>query len=100
MASEDMKSFIAGMPKAELHVHLEGCLTPRLVRTLAQRNNLPLPPSLSSLDQEEGYAFNDLTSFLAVYYPNMDVLRTELDFRDLALAYLTKATSQNIKRKL
>lgn len=85
------------MPKAELHVHLEGCLTPNLARQLAQRNNMPLPPSLALLDQSAGYSFHDLTSFLAVYYPNMTVLRTEHDFRDLALAYLTHAHAQNVK---
>src|SRR5262249_1374545 len=68
-----------------------------LVRTLAERNSLPLPPSLSSLDQSSGYSFNDLTSFLAVYYPNLAVLQTEHDFRDLALAYLTHAHAQNVK---
>jgi len=95
--TEDLKSFIAGIPKAELHVHLEGTLTPTLARRLAERNNLPLPPSLSSLDQSSGYDFHDLASFLAVYYPNLAVLQTDLDFRDLALAYLTKAHSQNVK---
>ncbi|KIX07906.1 adenosine deaminase [Rhinocladiella mackenziei CBS 650.93] len=94
---QELKSFIAEMPKAELHVHLEGCLTPTLARTLAERNNLPLPPSLSSLDQSSGYSFHDLATFLAVYYPNLAVLHTEADFRDLALAYLTKAHTQNIK---
>ncbi|KAJ4520515.1 putative deaminase [Exophiala dermatitidis] len=97
MASEDLKAWIAGMPKAELHVHLEGCLTPSLARTLAERNGLPLPPALSSLDQTSGYSFHDLSSFLAVYYPNMAVLQTEHDFRDLALSYLTHAHSQNVK---
>ncbi|KAK5051478.1 hypothetical protein LTR84_003130 [Exophiala bonariae] len=90
MASSDLKAWIAGMPKAELHVHLE-----------AERNNLPLPPSLTSLSEssqhESGYAFHDLTSFLAVYYPNLSVLQTEHDFRDLALTYLTHAHGQNIK---
>ncbi|RVX72701.1 hypothetical protein B0A52_04099 [Exophiala mesophila] len=96
----DLESWIAGMPKAELHVHLEGCLTPDLARTLATRNKLPLPPSLSSLTgsgNTSSYDFHDLTSFLAVYYPNMMVLQTEQDFRDLALSYLTHAATQNIK---
>ncbi|EXJ87289.1 adenosine deaminase [Capronia epimyces CBS 606.96] len=97
MASENLRSWIAGMPKAELHVHLEGCLTPSLTRSLAERNRLPLPAALSSLDQTSGYSFHDLTTFLAVYYPNLVVLQTEHDFRDLALAYLTHAHAQNIK---
>lgn len=100
MASEDyddLKTFIADMPKAELHVHLEGCLTPTLARRLARRNNLPLPAHLTSLDQSSGYSFHDLTSFLAIYYPNLSVLQTESDFSDLALSYLTTAHSQNVK---
>lgn len=71
--------------KAELHVHLEGTLEPGLVREIAARNKLPVPPSLS--DRTEGYDFHDLTSFLAVYYPNMAVLQTEADFFDVAWAY-------------
>lgn len=94
---QDLKTFIANMPKAELHVHLEGCLTPSLARRLAERNNLPLPPSLSSLDQSSGYSFHDLSTFLAVYYPNLTVLQTDHDFADLAVSYLTTAHEQNIK---
>ncbi len=90
----DIKAFIAGMPKAELHMHLEGALEPPLVRTLAARNNLSVPPSLK--ERTSGYDFHDLTSFLAVYYPNMAVLQTEADFYDLAWSYLTKAHSQNV----
>ena len=94
----EISSFIASMPKAELHVHLEGCLTPSLARSLAERNSLPLPPSLAALDQTgSNYAFHDLTTFLQVYYPNLAVLQTAQDFADLALAYLTIAHGQNIK---
>ena len=89
-----MKEFIAGMPKAELHIHLEGALEPSLVRKLAERNHLPVPPS--SQQRTSGYDFHDLTSFLAVYYPNMTVLQTEEDFFDLAWSYLSKAHSQNV----
>ncbi|OQV06351.1 hypothetical protein CLAIMM_10928 [Cladophialophora immunda] len=96
----DLKTFIAQMPKAELHVHLEGCLTPDLARGLAARNNLPAPASLAHLEPshpEAGYAFNDLTSFLQIYYPNMAVLVTAEDFSDLALGYLRTAHGQNVK---
>jgi adenine deaminase len=94
----DLPSFIAKMPKAELHVHLEGCLTPSLARSLAERNKLPLPPSLAALDQTgNNYAFHDLTTFLQVYYPNLSVLQTAEDFADLALSYLTIAHNQNVK---
>ncbi|KKY20786.1 putative adenosine deaminase [Phaeomoniella chlamydospora] len=87
--------FIAGLPKAELHVHLEGTLEPSLVRELATRNQIPIPASLQT--RTSGYDFHDLTSFLAVYYPNMSVLLTSSDFHDLAYSYLTKAHSQNVK---
>ena len=94
----DLSSFIAAMPKAELHVHLEGCLTPKLARSLAQRNNLPLPLSLSALDQTgSSYSFHDLTTFLQVYYPNLAILQTAQDFADLAISYLTMAHAQNVK---
>lgn len=82
------------MPKAELHMHLEGALEPSLVRLIAERNHLPVPSSIQ--EAGSGYTFNDLTSFLAVYYPNMAVLQTAEDFRDLAWSYLTKAHEQNI----
>ncbi|ETI24005.1 adenosine deaminase [Cladophialophora carrionii CBS 160.54] len=94
----DLPSFISALPKAELHVHLEGCLTPSLARSLAARNNLPLPPSLSALDQTGStYSFHDLTTFLQVYYPNLSVLQTAQDFADLAVSYLTVAHAQNVK---
>lgn len=64
---DDVKSFIAELPKAELHVHIEGTLEPSMVRRLAKRNNMELPPALQALEREEGYSFHDLTSFLAVY---------------------------------
>ena len=90
----DLETFIAGMPKAELHMHLEGALEPSLVRKIAARNSLPIPPSLK--ERTSGYDFHDLTSFLAVYYPNMAVLQTEADFHDLAWGYLGTAHRQNV----
>lgn len=95
MASK-MQAFIHGMPKAELHVHLEGCLTPQLAAKLAQRNKITLPQSVTAASTDTGFAFHDLTSFLAVYYPAMHVLQTALDFEDLAMDYLNKAHSQNV----
>lgn len=86
--------FVKGLPKAELHMHLEGALEPSLVRTLAARNKLPVPSSLT--ERTTGWDFHDLTSFLAIYYQNMTVLQTESDFFDLTWAYLVKAHSQNI----
>ena len=83
-----LESFIVGMPKAELHLHLEGTLEPVLARALAERNGIPMEIGENT--------FTDLTTFLAVYYPRMTVLVTEQDFYDLAWAYLEKAHSQNV----
>jgi len=91
----EISSFIEGMPKAELHVHLEGTLEPELKFQLAARNGLDLPYR-SAAEMRTAYAFDDLTSFLAVYYEGMSVLRTEQDFYDLATAYFRKAGSQNV----
>ncbi|ERF68621.1 hypothetical protein EPUS_07182 [Endocarpon pusillum Z07020] len=90
----ELKDFIGQMPKAKLHMHLEGALEPSLVRLIATRNNLPVPSSIQ--EQDSGYSFNDLSSFLALYYPNMAVLQTTQDFHDLAWSYLTKAHEQKI----
>jgi adenine deaminase len=91
----DISSFIEGMPKAELHVHLEGTLEPELKFQLAARNGLDLPYR-SAAEMRAAYAFDDLTSFLAVYYEGMSVLQTEEDFYDLATAYYRKASAQNV----
>jgi adenosine deaminase len=81
------ESFVAGLPKAELHLHLEGTLEPGLREALAARNGIA-PPVVPP--------FHDLTSFLVGYYTSMRVLRTEADFYDLAMAYFRKARSQNV----
>jgi adenosine deaminase len=91
----ELATFIAGMPKAELHLHLEGTLEPALKFELAARNGLDLP--YGSVDEmRAAYSFNDLASFLAVYYEGMTVLLAEQDFYDLAMAYFRKAHSQNV----
>jgi adenosine deaminase len=91
----ELKTFIEGLPKAELHLHLEGTLEPELKFELAARNGLELP--YGSVDEmRAAYAFDDLPSFLAVYYEGMSVLRTERDFYDLAMAYFRKARAQNV----
>jgi adenosine deaminase len=89
------ESFIARMPKAELHLHLEGTLEPELKFDLAARNGLDLPYA-SAEDMRAAYGFDDLASFLAVYYEGMSVLLTERDFYDLAMAYFRKAHSQSV----
>ncbi|MEU4702410.1 adenosine deaminase [Nonomuraea dietziae] len=91
-----MKDFIAGLPKCELHLHIEGTLEPELKFELAQRNGIALPYATVG-EMRAAYAFDDLPSFLGVYYEGMRVLRTEPDFYDLAMAYLRKAASQNVR---
>ena len=91
----DMKRFIEGMPKAELHVHVEGTLEPELKFDLARRNAIELP-YWSAGEMRAAYDFDDLPSFLKMYYEGMSVLQTEQDFYDLTAAYLTKAHSQNV----
>lgn len=90
-----MISFIEKLPKAELHVHLEGTLEPELSFELARRNGVPLaydtPEALLS-----AYDFHDLPSFLTIYYQAMNVLQKEEDFFELTWHYLTKARQQNI----
>lgn len=90
----DIKAFIAGMPKAELHMHLEGALEPALVRRIAERNHLPVPSAVQ--ERTIGYSFHDLATFLAIYYANMAVLQTAQDFHDLAWSYLQKAHQQKV----
>ena len=89
-----MQSFIENMPKAELHVHLEGTLEPELSFALARKNNIELgyetPEELIA-----AYDFYDLPSFLTIYYGAMKVLRDEADFYQLTWNYLSKAYSQN-----
>ena len=90
-----IKTFIEKMPKAELHVHLEGTLEPELKLTLAERNGIKLPyKSVKAV--KAAYRFHDLTSFLVGYYEGMSVLVKERDFYDLTWAYLAKARSQNV----
>jgi adenosine deaminase len=90
-----IESFIHGLPKAELHVHIEGTLEPELKFKLAERNGLTLRyPDVAAM--RASYQFHDLPSFLTLYYSGMDVLLKEPDFYDLAFAYLTKAKAQNV----
>jgi len=90
-----LKSFIHQLPKCELHVHIEGTLEPELKFRLAARNKLVLPFK-DAAEMRASYAFHDLPSFLGLYYSGMEVLLTAADFYDLAMAYLTKARTQNV----
>ncbi|MDQ1129871.1 adenosine deaminase [Microbacterium sp. SORGH_AS_0888] len=90
-----LAEFALGLPKAELHLHLEGTLEPELKFELAARNGIELAEKTVA-EVRATYDFTDLTSFLAVYYPAMGVLQTADDFHDLAWAYLQKAASQGV----
>lgn len=89
--------FVHGLPKAELHLHIEGTLEPELAFSLAARNGVALPyPDVEAL--RAAYDFVDLQSFLDVYYAVASVLRTEQDFHDLAWAYLQRAAAEQVRR--
>ena len=91
----DMTTFIEGMPKAELHLHIEGTLEPQLKFRLAERNGVDLPYETVE-DVIAGYDFDSLTTFLVGYYEGMGVLQQEQDFYDLAMDYFRKVASQNL----
>ena len=84
------------LPKAELHLHIEGTLEPELAFALAERNGIDLPYATPE-ELRSAYAFSDLQSFLNLYYQLTDVLRTEQDFTDLAEAYLVRAAAQGVR---
>jgi len=85
------------LPVAELHVHIEGTLEPELLVRLARRNGVVLPTA-DPAELRAAYQFTSLQSFLDLYYRNVAVLRTEDDFRELALAYLSRAASAGVRR--
>ena len=83
------------IPKAELHIHIEGSLEPELIFALAQRNGVALSyPSVEAL--RAAYAFTDLQSFLDIYYAGASVLLTPQDFHDMAWAYFLRAKADNV----
>ncbi|WP_037576434.1 adenosine deaminase [Phaeacidiphilus oryzae] len=84
------------LPKAELHLHIEGTLEPELAFALAGRNGVDLPYA-SPEQLRSAYDFSDLQSFLDLYYQLMDVLRTERDFTELAEEYLARAAAQGVR---
>ncbi len=91
----DLDAFIAGLPKAELHMHIEGSLEPELMFALAKRNGIAIPfESVEAV--RAAYSFSNLQDFLDIYYQGADVLRTEEDFRDLASAYFERAAADNV----
>jgi len=91
-----MREFIRSLPKAELHLHIEGTLEPELMFELARRNDVALSyPSVEALRQ--AYDFDNLQSFLDLYYEGAQVLKTEQDFFDLTWAYLTRVAAENVR---
>ncbi len=91
-----MTDFLRGLPKAELHVHIEGALEPELMFRLARQNRVRLPyDSVEAVRQ--AYVFNDLQSFLDIYYAGCRVLLREQDFYDLAWAYLQRSARQGVR---
>ncbi|GKQ42779.1 adenine deaminase [Companilactobacillus sp. RD055328] len=90
------KEFVTDLPKAELHVHIEGTLEPELKLKLAKKNGIELDQKTIA-DVKNSLKFNDLVSFLNVYYPAMEVLQTESDFYELAMEYLVRAKKNGIK---
>src|SRR4051812_25679935 len=85
-----LPQLLARMPKAELHIHIEGSLEPELIFEMSRRNGVAIP--YKSVDElRRAYAFSDLQSFLDIYYAGASVLLKEQDFYDMALAYLKRA---------
>lgn len=88
--------FIDSLPKAELHLHIEGSLEPELMFELAQRNQVSIP--FASVEEvRKAYDFSNLQDFLDIYYQGMGVLQTEQDFYDLTWAYLERAKADNVR---
>lgn len=87
--------FIAGLPKTELHLHIEGSLEPELMFALATRNNIAIPYA-SVEEVRAAYSFSRLQDFLDIYYAGANVLQTEQDFRDLAIAYFDRAAADGV----
>ncbi|MEO7496086.1 MAG: adenosine deaminase [Massilia sp.] len=96
MLNQQLREVLERMPKAELHIHIEGSLEPELIFELAQRNGVALAyPSVDSL--RKAYAFDNLQSFLDIYYAGASVLLTEQDFYDMTAAYLARAAADNVR---
>jgi adenosine deaminase len=91
-----LDAFIAGLPKAELHLHIEGSLEPELMFELAKRNKVEIPfDSIEAV--RAAYDFSNLQDFLDIYYAGANVLQTEQDFHDLAYAYFQRAAADRVR---
>ena len=95
LPQDRLPPLLRAMPKAELHIHIEGSLEPELIFALARRNNVELAyPNVAAL--RAAYAFTDLQSFLDIYYAGASVLLREDDFYDMAMAYFARAAADNV----
>ena len=90
-----LRELVVSLPKAELHVHLEGTLEPELMFAIGTRNDIPLPYA-DPAAAKAAYDFEDLQSFLDLYYAGAAVLITEQDFYDLTWAYLERAHADGV----
>jgi len=95
MTNSSLKDYITNIPKAELHLHIEGTFEPDLIFKIADRNKIKLNHD-SVEELHSAYNFNNLQEFLNIYYTGAKVLITDEDFYDLTWAYLEKAHSQNV----
>ena len=95
VACDRLPELLRTMPKAELHMHIEGSLEPELIFALAKRNGVAIPYQ-SVEELRNAYAFTNLQSFLDIYYAGASVLITEQDFYDMASAYFVKAAADNV----
>ncbi len=95
ITADRLPDLLRRMPKAELHIHIEGSLEPELIFALAQRNGVVLPYA-SIEDLRAAYAFTDLQSFLDIYYAGASVLLKAQDFFDMAMAYFQRAAADNV----
>jgi adenine deaminase len=95
--AERLPELLRRMPKAELHIHIEGSLEPELIFEMARRNGVPIPYA-SVEELRKAYAFTNLQSFLDIYYAGASVLLKEQDFYDMAWAYLQRAQADNVVR--
>jgi adenosine deaminase len=93
---DSLDAFITGLPKAELHLHIEGSLEPEQMFEFARRNRISLPfPTVEAV--RSAYAFSNLQDFLDIYYQGADVLRAEADFHDLAMAYFRRVAADGAR---
>ena len=95
ISAELLPELLRAMPKAELHIHIEGSLEPELIFALARRNQVEIPYA-SVEELRQAYAFTNLQSFLDIYYAGASVLLVEQDFHDMAMAYFERAAADNV----